>query len=249
MTLAPADLAVLSAVAFATSILSAIIGMAGGLVLLSVLLLYLEPLVAIPLHGVVQLVANGSRAWVQRRYVDRGIALRYGVLLLPMGFAGLALAQRVPPDLTRLAIGAFALAATWAPGWLLLGAHPEQVDRNRRFLLLGGVVGFLNTTLGATGPLIAPFFLNLGLGRQALVGTKAVCQLLGHLTKAVVFGAAGFAYGQWGTPLALLCATGVAGTWVGSRILDRVDEQRFTILYKTVLTAIALKLIADAVTS
>jgi uncharacterized membrane protein YfcA len=204
--------------------------------------------VAIPLHGVVQLVANGSRAWVQRRHVERGIALRYGALLLPMGFVGLALAQRVPPDLTRLSIGAFALLATWAPGWMLLGTHPEAADRNRRFLLLGGVVGFLNTTLGATGPLIAPFFLNLGLARQALVGTKAACQLLGHLAKAVVFGAAGFAYGQWAGLLALLCAAGVAGTSVGSRILDRVDEQRFVILYKTVLTATASKLIFDAVT-
>jgi uncharacterized membrane protein YfcA len=249
VTLAPADLALLSAVAFATSILSAIVGMAGGLVLLSVMLLYLDPLVAIPLHGVVQLVANGSRAWVQRRHVDRGIALRYGALLLPMGFAGLALARRIPPDGTRLAIGAFALMATWVPGWLMLGAHPEAVDRNRRFVLLGGVVGFLNTTLGATGPLIAPFFLNLGLGRQALVGTKAVCQLLGHLAKALVFGAAGFAYWQWAGPLALLCATGVIGTAVGSRILDRVDERRFVILYKTVLTATALKLVFDAVTA
>ena len=132
---------------------------------------------------------------------------------------------------------------------MLLGAHPEQADRNRRFLLLGGVVGFLNTTLGATGPLIAPFFLNLGLARQALVGTKAVCQLLGHLAKAVVFGIAGFAYLPWLGALALLCGAGVIGTAVGSRILDRVDERTFVVLYKTVLTAIAGKLIFDAVTS
>ena len=247
MTLAPADVGVLFIAAFATSILSAIVGMAGGITLLSVMLLYLDPLWAIPVHGVVQLVSNGSRAWVQRHHVDREIALRYGVLLLPMGFAGLLLARRLSPDVARMAIGAFVLLATWAPGWLMLGAHPEAVDRKCRFLLLGGVVGFLNVTIGATGPLIAPFFLNLGLARQELVGTKAACQLLGHVAKLVVFGVTGFAFLVWAGPLALLCAATVVGTWLGSRILERVDERTFTWLYKTVLTVIALRLIASVV--
>ena len=243
MTLAPLDVGVLFAAAFATSILSAIVGMAGGITLLAVMLLYLDPLVAIPLHGVVQLVSNGSRAWIQRRHVDTGIAWRYGVLLLPMGFAGLLLAQRLPPDVARFAIGAFVLLATWAPGWLMLGTHPEAIDENRRFFVMGGVVGFLNVTVGATGPLIAPFFLNLGLTRQALVGTKAACQLLGHLAKFVIFGVVGFAYLAWIGPLALLSVAVVAGTWIGSRLLERVSEQLFVRLYKTILTLIALRLI------
>jgi len=241
--LARLDVGILVAAAFATSILSAIVGMAGGITLLSVMLLYLDPLIAIPIHGVVQLVSNGSRAWVQRRHVERGIALRYGVLLLPMGFAGLALARSLPPDATRLAIGVFVLVATWAPRWLLLGSHPDAIDRDRRFLLLGGVVGFVNVTIGATGPLIAPFFLNLGLTRQALVGTKAACQLLGHLAKLVVFGVVGFAYGRWAGLLALLCVAVIVGTWVGSRLLERVDEKTFVRLYQGVLTVIALRLV------
>ncbi len=217
--------------------------MAGGITLLTIMLFYLEPLVAIPLHGVVQIVSNGSRAIVQRKHIDHEIALRYGLLLLPMGFAGLWLARQLPPDATRVLIGVFVLFATWAPGLLLLGSHPDRIDKNRRFFLLGGVVGFLNVTLGATGPLIAPFFLNLGLTRQALVGTKAACQLLGHLAKLVVFGIAGFAYLEWAFPLALLCLAVVAGTWFGSRMLDRVPEETFKQLYKSVLTLIALRLV------
>ena len=249
MSLSSPEVGLLVAVAFATSVLSAIVGMAGGITLLSVMLLYLPPLVAIPVHGVVQLASNGSRAWLQRRHVEASLALRYGILLLPMGFAGLGLARSLPPDVARLAIGVFVLVATWAPGRLLLGTHPEAVDRNRRFLLLGGVVGFLNITLGATGPLIAPFFLNLGLGRQALVGTKAACQTLGHLSKIVIFGVVGFAYAAWLPVLALLCAAVVAGSWVGSRLLDRVAERTFVRLYRAVLTLIALRLIAAVLVS
>ena len=79
------DAILLAAAAFLTAILSAIVGMAGGITLLSVMLLNLEPLVAIPLHGAVQLVSNGSRAWIQRSHIEWSIAGRFARLLLPAG--------------------------------------------------------------------------------------------------------------------------------------------------------------------
>jgi uncharacterized membrane protein YfcA len=239
----PGQLAILGVAAFATSTLSGMLGLAGGMTLLAVMLLFYEPLVAIPLHGAIQLVSNASRTWIQRRHVERGIVGRYALLLLPMGFAGLIIAKQLSPPLARAGIGLFVLAATWTPGLLLLGAHPERAERNRRFLLLGAVVGLLNTTVGATGPLIAPFFLNLGLARQQVVGTMAACQALGHLAKLVVFGAAGFAFARFAAPLLLLALLVVLGTWVGSRLLDRVSERGFVWLYKALLTGIAIYLV------
>ena len=213
------------------------------MVLLAVMLLFLEPLQAIPLHGAVQLVSNGSRTWIQRRHVRWGIFWRYAAPLLPAGVIGLAIAERLAPGLARALIGIFVLVATWAPGLLLLGTHPERVEPTRRFLLLGGVVGAVNMTVGATGPLIAPFFLDLGLTRQALVGTKAACQAAGHLAKIAIFGVAGFAFAAWLAPLALLSAMVIVGTWLGSRLLERVSERQFVLLYRAVLTLIALRLV------
>ena len=69
------------------------------------------------------------------------------MLLLPMGFVGLALARRLPPDELKALIGVFVLTATWAPGLLLLGSHPEAANPQRRFFLLGGVVGAVNIAL------------------------------------------------------------------------------------------------------
>jgi uncharacterized membrane protein YfcA len=244
LTLAPADVAVLGAIAFLTAMLSGMLGVAGGMILLSVMLLYLEPAATIPLHAAIQLVSNGSRVVIQRRHIDWRIAGHYSVLLLPAGWLGLLLLLRLPPDTTTLLIGAFVLLATWRSSWLLLGTHPEAVRPGRRFLLLGGVVGALNPIVGATGPLVAPFFLNLGIARQAVVGTAAACQALGHLAKVLLFtGVAGFALVEHAPLLAGLSALVVLGTWCGSRLLDHVDERAFVWLYKTALTAIALRLI------
>jgi uncharacterized membrane protein YfcA len=219
------------------------VGMAGGTVLLSVMLLFLDPLIAIPLHGAIQLVSNGARTLIQREHVRWSIIGSYAVLLLPMSIVGLHIARSLSPPVARLIIGVFILVATWTPALLLLGTHPERSKPRRRFLLLGGVVGTVNMTVGATGPLIAPFFLNLGLSRQSLIGTKAASQTLGHLVKIAVFGFAGFAYPEYALPLALLCVMVVAGTWIGSHVLEYVSEVWFTRLFKAVLTLIALRLV------
>jgi len=237
------DLAILCSVGLLTSMLSAVIGMAGGITLLSVMLLFFEPLVAIPIHGVVQLVSNSSRTYVQRKHVDWTILWRYSVMLVPMGFVGIEVAQALPPNVTRALIGVFVLIATWRRGWLLIGTHPERADIHRRFFFLGAVVGLINMTIGAAGPLIAPFFLKIGLSRQAMIGTKAACQAVGHLVKIAIFGIAGFVFAEYAIPLALLSVSVIAGTWIGSQVLESVNERWFTRLYKGVLTLVALRLV------
>jgi uncharacterized membrane protein YfcA len=241
----PLMLGLLSLAALATAILSAIVGMAGGITLLSVMLLAIEPLVAIPLHGAVQLVSNSSRAVIQRDHLRWDIISRFCILLLPMGFVGLWIAQSLPAAALRTLIGVFVLAATWLPQLLLFGAHPERLRPERRFLLLGGVAGLLNVTIGATGPLIAPFFLDMKLTRFALIGTKAACQTLGHLAKLIVFGVAGFVFADYWQLLLLLSAMAVLGTAIGSRLLHHVSEKAFVWLYRGVLTLIALRLAID----
>lgn len=244
--LSQADLIVLVIVTLLTSTLSAIVGMAGGITLLSVMMIFIAPLHAIPLHGVVQFVANGSRTYAQRRHVRWDLLARYALLAFPLGFVGLFVAKQIPPDLLKALIGVFVLLATWRPSLLLFGRHPEQSDPRRRFLVLGGVTGVLNVVIGTTGPLIAPFFLNLGLTRQGVVGTQAACQMAGHLAKVAVFVIGGFVLLPYAPLLALMIPAAVAGTWVGSRLLDRVDERRFKIVYKTILTVIALELVIEA---
>ncbi|MEE3327514.1 MAG: sulfite exporter TauE/SafE family protein [Myxococcota bacterium] len=229
-----------------TSIISAIVGMGGGITLLATFLLFLDPLIAIPLLAVVQLVSNSSRGLIHRNHIQWKILWPYLLPLLPLGWWSLELAQKLPPDVTRSLIGLFVLVATWRPGWLLLGAHPGHTHPKLRFFGLGIVAGFLNVTFGATGPLIAPFFLNLGLSRFQLIGTKAACQMGSHIAKIVIFGIAGFAYAQWAGLLSVLCLSVIFGTWLGTRILGHVNEVWFVRLYRLVLTVIALSLALES---
>ena len=238
-------IAILCVAAFLTAILSAVVGMAGGMTLLSVMLLFLPPLAAIPLHGAIQLASNFSRTLIQREHARYDLLWYSGWPLLPMGALGLLVAERLPERALEATIGSFVLVATWRPKLLALGARLGGSERSR-FTALGIVCGFLNVTIGATGPLVAPFFLNLGLARQAVIGTQAGVQALGHVVKLALYAGFGFAFRAWWPLLAVGATCAIAGTWVGSRLLDRIPERTFTWLYKGVLSALAVQLVASA---
>jgi uncharacterized membrane protein YfcA len=233
----------IGAAVFGTAVLSGLLGMAGGVALLAVLLLYLPPLAAIPLHGVIQLVSNGSRVVVQRRHARFDWLVWYALPLIPAGLIGLSIAKALPEAALEAGIGATVLAATWLPR---RGGTTQAPRPRLRMLSLGAGAGFLSMVIGAVGVLVDPFFLGLGLKRQALIGTKAACQTLGHLTKIGIFGAAGFAFAPHAPLLVVGSVCAVAGTWVGSRVLDRISEAAFLWLYRTVLTVLALRLLWGA---
>jgi len=236
------DLPVLALVAFLTSAMTATVGLGGGAILIAVMVVYWEPLLAIPLHGAVQLVSNSSRAFVQRKHVRWRVLAPYALLLLPAGALGLRVAASVPADAVRAAIGVFVLIALWAPRALLLGADPSGLPETRRFLLLGGIAGFLNTTVGASGPMQGPFYRGIGLTRHGIVGTFAACQSVGHTVKIALFVAAGFSLVEHLPAFLVLGSCVLAGTLVGSRLLDHVSEPLFRALYKVTLTLLALRL-------
>ena len=238
-------LALLSVAAFLTAILSALVGLAGGMTLLTAMLWFLPPLAAIPLHGAIQLISNLSRTLIQREHARYDLLWWYGLPLLPMGALGLLAAKRIPEAALEAAIGCFVLVATWRPGWLSLGARMSGGLR-ARFLALGVVSGFLNVTIGATGPLAAPFFLNLGLPRQAVIGSQAGVQALGHVVKILLYAGFGFAFANHWPLVVCAGASALAGTFVGSRLLERVSEKWFKRLYKGVLTLLALQLVVSA---
>lgn len=54
---------------FVTAAVSGVLGMAGGLLLLGALLLVLPVAVAFVVHGLLQLVSNGWRAFLQRAHI------------------------------------------------------------------------------------------------------------------------------------------------------------------------------------
>ena len=230
--------------ALLTSALTAVLGFGGGVVLLAVLVAFVEPLVAIPLQAAIQVVSNGTRTVVRRDDVDWSIVGRTSLLLLPAGALTLPLARRAPEAALQVAIALGVLAATWLPerrsrplpapspwGWVGLGGvHrcPEPRRRARPDRWPPRSSGRAPATASASS------------GRSP--GPRST----GHLTKLVLFGSVGLLPVAQAPAAAAGIVGVVAGTWIGSAILDRMSEHRFDRLYLVAITAIAVWLLVDA---
>ena len=103
------------------------------------------------------------------------------------------------------------------------------------------MVGFFSTLIGATGPLLGPFILALDLGSQATIATMASCQIFQHAAKVLVFGVRGFDLSLYLLPSLALCVCAIAGSAIGTRLLDRIPQQPFRLAMKLLLSALALQ--------
>ena len=59
--MSPIVIGLLAIASVFTALISAVIGMSGGIVLLSIMTFFLDIKQIVPIHGVVQLVSNGTR--------------------------------------------------------------------------------------------------------------------------------------------------------------------------------------------
>lgn len=237
------ELLIFGIAAILTAAITAVAGAGGGMVLLIVMLQFVDPIIAVPAHGVVQLFANGTRSLSLRSEVDAPMMRWFLLPLVPAMIVGFLLADAIPRSSGRAVVGVFALMAVWWPAataWLA----PKVGGDLRRFALVGVAAGILHPTIGAPGPLISPAFRTVAATHVSFVATSSLAQSIGHALKVVIFVIAGFAFLDY-LPMILIGVAGVMlGTRVGVRYIRRIDERVLTGLFKVAVTAGALRLIA-----
>lgn len=224
-----------------TSLLSGIVGMAGGMILMAMLVVVYSVPVAMMLLGVTQAGANGSRAWFLRRHI------RWPVLLPHLLGSGLCVAVfavfRFIPDrgLVLLLIGVMPWLALLLPTRVAF-----DVERPAMAFGCGLWVTAAQLLAGVSGPLLDLFYQRSRLDRHQIVATKAMTQTVGHLTKLGYYGglliAAGepvFDNGEAPSWLFLLVIpVAIIGTRIGTRILDRLDEALFRRISSQIILAL-----------
>ncbi|WP_136247133.1 sulfite exporter TauE/SafE family protein [Halomonas borealis] len=219
-----------------TSAFTAAFGAGGGVLMIMALAQVMPPAALIPVHGMVQLGSNIGRAGMTWRHLDRATLLAFlpGVALGAMAAAWLLI--RLPAGVLELCIAAFVLFTLWGPGL------PGRALGRLGTLIVGAITTLLSSLVGASGPLVAAFIKQRQAGRLAKVATFSACMVAQHLTKALVFGAAGFVFHHWLGLILAMVAAGFLGTWLGLHVLGRLTERRFDALFRLALTLLSLRL-------
>lgn len=221
---------------FFTSMLSGIFGMAGGLVLLGILLLMLPVGTAIAVQGAIQIVANGSRAWFSRAYIDWRVLAIMTLGLLVAG--ALLFTIRYVPDLATVCIVIGILPVLlWIPqSWLALDA-----SKPHHAFICGFLGGGVNLGVGVAGPTIDMFFIRTPMDRRAIIATKAAAQVVNHTAKIIFYWQStavltGF---EWGW-VAVAAPFAILGTSAGHWVLQRLTDANFKSWTRLLVTAVGI---------
>lgn len=232
--------ALLTVTAFLTSIVSGVLGMAGGVALLGLMTAVMVPAVVVPLHGVVQLVSNGSRTLLLLKQAAwREVAL----FLIPLTIGTLIathLGQLFDYRWLEPIIGCVLVAfIVWRRVQPKVRRPPDAL-----YVVVGFVVGLVMLFIGATGPISAVVFKRDDWPPLRVVATMAVAQAVAHLLKLPAFFSLGFDYTPHWPLLAVMSAAAIAGTFVGQRLLARISPERFGLIFDVALAILAAWLLA-----
>jgi uncharacterized protein len=230
----PSALAIIGVTIVCSSFISGVFGMAGGMILLGVLLFYFDVATGMILFSIIQFFVNVLRVVQWRQYVLWPIFGWYVV--------GAALSFAI--------MWTIALVPDKATVYLLLGLMPFVVEALpasmrpniewRGVPFFTGVVTTVVQILSGVGGLALDiFFQKSTLDRKTTNATKAVAQTFSHVVRAVYFGTLS-GLGDlpvWATGPAILLA--IAGTSLAPIVIERMTDHGFRQWTRWIILAIS----------
>jgi uncharacterized membrane protein YfcA len=225
------------------SFLSGVFGMAGGMVVIGVLLFYFDVATAMILFSIIQFVANGWRALQWWSFVRWHIIWRYCVGGA-VAFVALRLIRFIPDKATV---------------YLLLGLMPFMVEAmpvswrpNIEWRGMPFITGLLTTIVqfmaGIGGLFLDIFFQKSMLDRKTTLATKAVAQSLSHVLRFAYFvSLTGFGAHLEPLPVAGAVALAIGGTMLAPYVIERMTDDGFRAWTRFVIFTVSLIYLVRAV--
>jgi len=234
-----AALAVIGVTIVCSSFISGVFGMAGGMILLGVLLSYFDVATGMILFSIIQLFANGWRV-VQWRHYVRWPIFGWYVLGAAVSFTFMWMIAFVPDKATVfLALGLMPFAIE-----LLPAAMRPNIEWRGVPFFTGVVTTIIQILAGVGGLFLDIFFQKSMLDRKTTNATKAVTQSFSHIVRALYFGSLS-GVGDlpvWATGPAIVLA--IAGTSLAPLVIERMTDHGFRQWTRAIIFAISVVYLA-----
>lgn len=230
---------ILGLITLATSTMTGVLGMGGGLLLLGFMPWFLPAAAVIPVHGVTQLASNSSRAWFGRQAIQWDILLPYclgGVI----GTACFALIlQAISLDYLPLFIACYILLSQWS------NVFNRLVERFESFVLLGFIQVGLSLLTGTIGPVHMVLLKKRYRQKDDIVATAALLMTVKHGLKVLAFVLIGVKIWQFGDVMLTMIIAAIIGSFIGTKLRGKIHGEKFNLALKIILTLLAIKMLVS----
>jgi len=218
-----------------TSTIAGVFGLGGGLVLAVMLPWFVLPSAVVPIHGATQLASNVSRLMMSYKHIVWSLVPKFmigslvGVVLFTLVLSNLAL-QYIP-----VFIAIYLLLSLWVKSIDLLLSKIES------FYLVGMLQTGLGLVVGAPGPLTVNLLMKKLAHREQIIATASLLMVFVNATKVVTYAALGFVFIDYLNTIVFAIIGAFVGSYIGTKLRDKIDAQRFLHWLKWLLTLLALQ--------
>jgi uncharacterized membrane protein YfcA len=218
-TISLAQALMIAGVALGASVITAIAGVGGAIVLSFVLTPILGPAALVQTISVAMLINNLTKINVFRKGIDWSQCLFVVACAAPGCVIGSLIYSSLSERAITILLGVFLIAIVIFKWWL-----PQDTGRWPRWVVgcASFVYGVLTGTTIGGGILLLPILMGTGLTGMALIGTDAACGLAMHLVKTTVFGSNGVLTLQYAVIGALIGIVMIPGAYIARAILRRM---------------------------
>lgn len=224
-----------------TSLLTATLGIGGGVLLIAALAQLVPVTALIPVHGLVQFGSNFNRAFMTRQHIDWFWVSRFAVGAVAGALLASMIVVQLPLVVIQLCVGLFIL-------WMIWGPKPQSQQMSAaRIMVSGAITTLVSMFVGATGPLVGSLIHRRDGDKMTKVATMGAALSVQHVLKGFVFTFVGFSFIEWLPFILAMITSGALGTYIGLHFLRKVSSERFNVLFRAVITLLALRLIYQAI--
>lgn len=226
---------------FITSALTGITGVGGGMILIALMPFFVPAAAIVPVHGVTQLVSNGTRAWFGRNEIDYQFFGQFvagsvvGLLIFGV------LVRFMHLELIPLFIGIYILLVTWSQ------AFNRAIRRFESFFMVGFLQTGLGVFVGTPGPLNIAVLNKHYEDNHVVVSTGALFMTVVHFAKILVYISMGFVFADYWQLLIMMVIMAALGSWIGTALRHKIKIDWLKKSLPWILTLLAVQLIGKII--
>lgn len=248
---------VIAITAFAASLLTFFSGFGLGTILTPVFAIFFPIDLAIALTAIVHLLNNLFKFLLVGRYIDKAVALKFGITAIIGAFAGayfLTQLSEIKPlfnyrindhefSITPIKITIALLMVVFALFEII--PYLKNIEFKPNKLPLGGLVsGFFGGLSGHQGALRSAFLIRYGLSKESFIATGILIACLIDFTRLAIYFRR-FDFAEINGNIAILSITTLSaflGAYIGSKLLKKITVNSLQIIVTVVLFIIAVLL-------
>ena len=222
-----------------TSFVAGVVGLGGGLMLIAILPSFLPIQALIPIHGFTQMFSNVSRAYFGYKHIQFEVVPKFLIgSILGVSLIALIL-DMISIEYIPLFIGSYILLSLWSKSF------NEKIKKYENYYLIGFLQSGLSVIVGATGPLTTTLLLKEYEDKDKVVSTAALLMSITHSMKVLVFVYFGFKFSEYLDIITVMVIGVIIGSYLGTKVRDKVDGKKLVFTIKIVLSILAVKLIVS----